>query len=111
ETVSALAKTLSRLEHKVTVVIPKYAVVAEAGLMMARRLTPIRFMVGEQQHEATLFDARLGSGVELLLIDLPDLFEGDEIYTGDARDAKRFGLFSRAAAELVRMRAAAGTGF
>lgn len=111
DAVAALAKTLSRLEHKVTVAMPKYPVVANAGLMMARRLTPIRFMVGETKMEATLFDARLGSGVELLLIDLPELFDSDEIYTGDERDAKRFGLFSRAVAELVRMRGEAGTGF
>lgn len=111
DAVAALAKTLSRLEHKVTVVIPKYGFVEGKGLMMARRLTPIRFMVGEKKVEATLFDARLGSGVELLLIDLPNLFEGDDIYTGDDRDATRFGLFSRAVAELIRMRAKAGNGF
>ncbi len=111
DVVAALAKTLSRLEHKVTVVMPKYAAVDQAGLMLARRLTPIRIEVGGEKREATLFDARLGSGVELMLIDLPDVFGGEDIYTGDDRDAKRFGLFSRAVAELVRMRAAAGTGF
>ena len=112
DAVGALSKTLSRLEHKVTVAIPKYAAVEGAGLMMARRLTPIRFKVGAEKREATLFDARLGSGVELLLIDIPDQFDQvEDIFTEDARDATRFGLFSRAVAELIRMRAAAGTGF
>jgi starch synthase len=111
EAVAALSKTLSRLEHKVTVAIPRYPAVEGAGLMLARRLTPIRFEAAGKKIEATLFDARLGSGVELVLIDLPGVFEGDAIYTGDDRDGERFGLFCRALAELVAMRSKARAPF
>lgn len=109
DAVAALARTLSRLEHKVAVVLPRYAAIDESGLMLARRLTPIRFEVGGETMAAALFDARLGSGVELMLIDLPGVFEGDAIY--GEHEARDFGLFSRAVAELVRSRAKAGTPF
>ena len=83
DAVAALAKTLSRLDNKVTVALPRYGAVEEAGLMLARRLTPLSVEVGGQKLDATLFDARLGSGVELLLIDLDGMYQDDAIYAGD----------------------------
>jgi starch synthase len=109
DAVAALARTLSRLEHKVTVALPRYPAIDESGLMLARRLTPLHVEVKGERVDATLFDARLSSGVELLLVDLPKVFEGPDIYGSD--DARRFGLFSRAVAELVRARQKAGTPF
>jgi starch synthase len=112
DVVHALAKTLSRLEHKVTVALPRYPMIDEAGLMLARRLQPLRFDARGRQVEATLFDARLPSGVEVVLIHLPGELDGDGIYGGnEIALARRFGLFSRAVAELVHKRATAGTPF
>ena len=104
DAVAALSKTLSRLETKVTIALPRYRALESAGLMMARRLTPLRFSAGDEKHEAMVFDARLGSGVELILIEIGGLYDRDDVYGYDD-DAARFGLFCRAVAELVRSRA------
>jgi starch synthase len=112
DAVHALAKTLSRLEHKVTVALPRYPMIDDAGLMLARRLQPLRFEARGRNIEATLFDARLPSGVEVVLIHLPGELEGDSIYGGNEMAlARRFGLFCRAVAELVKKREATGTPF
>jgi starch synthase len=104
----ALAKTLSRLEHKVTIALPRFPAVEEAGLMLARRLTPLRL----GNVEATLFDARLGSGVELMVIDVPGLFDdGAAPREGDMPSARRYGLYCRAIAELVTRKAKSGATF
>ena len=108
DSVAALARTLSRLGHKVTVALPRYPAIEESGLMLARRLTPLPIEVGGERIEATLFDARLGSGVELMLIDLPKVF-GAEMGAGD--EGRRFGLFSRAIAALLEARQVGGTPF
>lgn len=112
DAVAALAKTLSRLEHKVihkvTIALPRYQALEAAGLMMARRLTPLRFDVGGERVDATLFDARLTAGVELLLIDVPGAFDRAAIY-GEPDDAKRFGRFCRAVVQLCKAKADAGT--
>ncbi len=105
DAVAALSKTLSRLGHEITIALPRYRAVDEAGLMLARRLTPLKLARGE----AMLFDARLSPGVELVLVDLPGLYNRDGIY--DERGAaypdnlRRFGSFCQAVAALVQKRA------
>jgi starch synthase len=112
EMVAALAKTLSRLEHKVTIALPRLPAVEEAGLMLARRLTPLRLEHAGGTVEATLFDARLGSGVELMVIDIPGLFEGAAApVDGDAESARRYGLYCRAIAELTLRKQRSGASF
>lgn len=108
DAVAALAKTLCQFEHRVTIALPRYASIEQAGLMLARRLTPAQLEVGNETVQATLFDARLGSGVELLLFDIPSLYDRPGIYGADGAgyddNARRFGLFCRAVAEVVRKR-------
>ena len=115
DVVAALAKTLCQLDHKVTVALPRYASVDRAGLMLARRLTPLRLSVGGETLEATLFDGRLGSGVELLVVDIPGLYDRRGVYGEDGHDypdnARRFGLFCRALAQLVSKRKQEGRPF
>jgi starch synthase len=122
DVVAALSKALRLLGHKVTIALPRFPAIEKAGVMVARRLTPL--VVGADgagpRTEVTVFDGRLGSGVELLLLDVRDeagvgLYDRPGVY-GEAGvdypdNAKRFGLFSRAVVELVRQRAAAGTPF
>jgi starch synthase len=71
--------------------------------------------MGHQQVEVTVYDGRLGSGVELLLFDAPGLYDREGVYgeggVDYADNARRFAVFSRAAAELVRQRANAGAPF
>src|SRR5262249_37427194 len=91
--------------------------VEAGGLMLARRLTPIALPAdparGVPSAEVTVYDGRLGSGVELLVLDAPGLFDRPGIYgeagVGYEDNDRRFGLFCRAIAESVRQRAASGS--
>src|SRR5882757_3696516 len=99
DVVAALSKALRLLGHKVTIALPRYPSVEAAGVMVARRLTPLVIPAhpgSAERIEATVFDGRLGSGVELLLLDIPDAFARPGIY-GDAGEdfpdnARRFAL-------------------
>jgi starch synthase len=112
---AALPKTLKSLGHRVTVVMPRYAAFEESGLLMARRLTPLRLTLGEQTHEVTVYDGRLSSQVELALVDAPGLFDRAGVYGEKGEDypdnALRFAVLSRAAAELAKQRAGDGAPF
>lgn len=115
DVVASLSKAIRLLGHKVTIAMPKYAAFNASGIMLARRLTSISMQVLGENVEVTLYDARLGSGVELLLLDIPGLYDRHGIY-GDEHgefpdNAKRFALFSRAVVELMRQRWSAGTPF
>jgi starch synthase len=115
DVVAALGKALRQLGHKVTLAMPRFPPLERGGLLVARRLTPLTFAMGQQQVEVTVYDGRLGSGVELLLFDAPGLYDREGVYGEGGVDypdnARRFAVFSRAAAELVRQRANAGSPF
>lgn len=112
---SALPKTLKALGHRVTIVMPRYAAFDDAGLLMARRLTPLSLTLGSRTHAVTVYDGRLSSQVELTLIEVPGLFDRPGIYGEKGEDyqdnAVRFGVLARAAAELAKQKAADGTPF
>ena len=109
---SALTKHQKLLGHRVTLVLPRYRAFAESSIMLARRLTPLGFELGGKPREAVVFDAKLASGVELVLIDGPG-FDRAGIYGEAGQDypdnAERFAFFSRAVVELVLQREAAGS--
>lgn len=116
DVVGALSKALRLLGHKLTIALPRYAAVEAAGLMVARRLTPLVLPGPGERIEVTIFDGRLATGVDLLLLDVPGLYNRPGIYGDEeGRDypdnARRFALFSRATVEIVRQRALAGTPF
>jgi starch synthase len=106
---SALPKALRLLGHAVTIVMPRFAALEKHGLLLARRLTPLRFTLGDRAFEATVFDGRLASQVDLVVVDAPGLFDRPGVYGERGEDytdnALRFAVLSRAAAELVRQRA------
>lgn len=106
---AALPKHLKMLGHRVTVVMPRYPAFEDAGIMVARRLTPLKLELGGKTFEATVYDGRLASQVEITLIESPGLFDKKDIYTAD--DGERFAVLSRAIAELARQRADAGAPF
>ncbi len=106
---AALPKALRALGHSVTAILPRFPSLESQGLLLARRLTPMPFTLGGRTFEATLFDGRLPSQVELVIVDVPGLFDREGVYgergEGYPDNALRFAAFSRAAAELVRQRA------
>jgi starch synthase len=109
---AALPKALRSLGHSVTVVLPRYPALEEQGLLLARRLTPLRFTLGGRAYEATVLDGRLASQVDLVVVDVPGLFDRPGVYGERGEDypdnALRFAVLSRAVAELVRQRVASG---
>jgi starch synthase len=113
---AALPKTLKALGHKVTIVMPRYAAFEEAGLLLARRLTPLTLDLGGKTHEVTVYDGRLPTQVDLVLLDAPGLFSGEHragVYGERGEDypdnAMRFAVLSRAVAEIVKQRADGGS--
>jgi starch synthase len=111
DSVAALSRMLVQLGHEVTVALPRYPSFEEQGLLVARRLTPLRLASGDS---VTVFDGQLGSGVKIALFDGPDLFTRPGVY-GEEEDysdnPRRFGLLAQAAAALAVQRAAQGQAF
>ncbi|MDP9150448.1 MAG: glycogen synthase GlgA [Myxococcota bacterium] len=109
---AALPKALRALGHAVTIVVPRFAALEQEGLLLARRLTPLRFTLGDRAFEATVLDGRLASQVDLVVLDVPGLYDRPGVYGERGEDypdnALRFAVLSRAAAELVRQRIASG---
>jgi starch synthase len=112
---AALPKALRALGHRITVVVPRFPAFEAGGLLVARRLTPVRFQLGTRAIDATVFDGRLASQVDLVLVDVQGLFDREGVYGEKGVDYTdnylRFAVFSRAVAELVKQRADAGTPF
>ena len=109
---AALPKALRSLGHGVTIVLPRYPALEEHGLLLARRLTQLKFTLGDRAFEATVLDGRLASQVDLVVVDVPGMFDRAGVYGERGEDypdnALRFAVLSRAAAELVRQRVASG---
>jgi starch synthase len=112
---AALPKALRLLGHDVTIVLPRYPALESGGLLVARRLTPLKFELGDRTFEVTVFDGRLASQVDLVLVDVPGMFDRAGVYGENGEDyadnALRFAVLSRAAAEVAKQRALAGKPF
>lgn len=115
DVVASLSKALRLLGHRVTIALPRYRALESSSLMLARRLTPMSIEGPGERAEVTLYDGRLSSGVDLLLLDIPGLYDRRGIYGEEGQaypdNARRFGLFARAVVEVLRQRAKAGTPF
>jgi starch synthase len=109
---AALPKALRGLGHKVTIVAPRFPEFEAAGLLVARRLTPIAVEMGGKAFEVTVYDGRLPSQVDLVLVDVPGMYDRGGVYGKGNEDypdnALRFALFSRAAVEIAKARALGG---
>jgi starch synthase len=112
DSVAALSRMLVQLGHEVTVALPRYSSFEDQGLLVARRLTPLRLPSGES---VTVFDGQLGSGVKIALFDAPELFERTGVYGEGGADypdnPRRFALLAQAAAALAVQRASQGQAF
>jgi starch synthase len=63
-----LAKGLRALGHRTSLVAPLDAELQRSGIGLARRLSPLSIEIAGTAHERVVFDARLPSGVELVLL-------------------------------------------
>jgi len=112
---AALPKALRALGHKVTLVLPRFPAFEQGGLLVARRLTPVRVPLGGITYDVTLFDGRLASQVDIVLVDAPGFYDRPGVYGAGAEDfpdnAARFAVLSYTAAEIARQRATGGAPF
>ncbi|MDX2053746.1 MAG: glycogen/starch synthase [Polyangiaceae bacterium] len=103
DTVAALAKHLRHLGHEITILLPRYPGLEAQGLLLARRLSPLVLPSGV---EVSVLDGRLPSGVKLVALDAPLLFDRAGVYGEELSlypdNAQRFGLLAQAAVALVR---------
>src|SRR5947209_1289424 len=104
DVVASLSKALRLLGHKVTIALPRFPAIEAGGILVARRLTPLvlRDEGGGGKVEVTILDGRLGSGVELLLLDLPGLAGASNDAGATLSDPRASALFTRAVVEVVR---------
>jgi starch synthase len=107
DSIASLSRMLAQLGHAVTVALPRYSSFEAHGLLVARRLTPLRLPSGDP---VTVFDGQLGSGVKLALFDAPDLYTREGVYEDEhgkeySDNARRFGLLAQAATALAARRA------
>lgn len=116
DVVAALPKALRALGHSVTLVLPRFPAFEEQGLLVARRLTPIQLEIAGRSIDVTVFDGRLASQVDIVLVDAPPVFERASFY-GDDSVSEQQGLelrahvFSGAVVEIARQRAQSGRPF
>src|SRR5580658_6291873 len=112
---AGLTEALRMLGHKVTILLPRFRGLEAGGLLVARRLTPIRVPLADKSFEVTVFDGRLSSQVDLILVDAPGMFDRAEVYgergEGYPDNLLRFAVLSRAAVEIARQRAVSGSPF
>lgn len=105
--VAALGRALSNLDASVTIALPLSPEFQEAGLLLARRLSPLDLGAGGSEATAHAYDVQLPSGIELVLVDVGGPISGDAALL-DRATAERTGRFARAVAVLVEDRISIG---
>jgi starch synthase len=118
EVLDALPQALTRLGHRVTVIIPRYRRVAIGPNIGIVSPTPHRaepaadleatIDMGHRQFRTGFYVTEIGERLSVVFVDVPELFDRDGLYgtsDGDYPDnAIRFAVFSRAALEYLRLR-------
>ena len=104
EVSASLADALGHLGHSVTLVLPRYRVVAVDD---AERLQT-RLRLGDRVQSVSFYERRLSDHVTVVFVDVPELFDREGLYgtaDGDYPDNQlRFAVLSRAALEYPRLR-------
>jgi len=105
EVVSSLACALPRLGHRVTVVMPLYRQVREAGLTIFSTGQTLSIPLSFKNLQADIFQTELHPDFQFFFIGQDSLFNRDGLYGtayGDFEDnAERFIFFSRAVVEMI----------
>ena len=112
EVAAALPKHLKLLGASVAIVAPRLREFEAAGLFVARRLTPLSFEFAGEKIDVTVYDGRLPSQVELVLLDVENALGDRDALLGsgenDAVRARRSSAFARAILELAIARSRQG---
>ena len=102
----ALALALEELGHRVSIVLPAYRQVFDAGIALDESGIRVTTTVGERMQYAEVLTARIGRAIKIYLIRADHYFDRTHLYgtsEGDYPDnVERFAFFSRAALELLR---------
>jgi starch synthase len=101
---AGLPEALGRLGHLVTLVLPKYRGTDVTGA----HPQSVRLELGDRAQDVTFHTLPARGGVTTVFVDVPDLFERDELSGSEGMDspgnAWRFALFDRAALEYARLK-------
>lgn len=100
----ALPAALRTLGHRVTLLLPFYRGIDPAARSLARRLARVPVGLGPETLEVEVFEGRLGSGVEAILLGQSRLFDRERIYGDDPDEPLRFAFFCRAALSVLAER-------
>lgn len=102
---AALSAYLQRSGHDVRVLIPAYARIGAAGVGIEAvdGLSDLSMQAGARSIRYSIRRTVLdGPGLPVYLLDCPEFFGRDSIYTNDADEHLRFVLLSRAALEMCQ---------
>lgn len=112
ESVAALGRAMASQGHQVTFVMPKPSNLEQAGLLVARRLSPLEM---SHQRKATIYDGQLGNGIPVLLVESDLLAARNGAYGDEAGEYTdnfaRVAELTRIAEAVVAARASAGKPF
>jgi starch synthase len=112
DVIASLSKALRALGHRVTIALPRYPAIEQAGVLVARRLSPLVLRGPDGPvTEVVLYDGRLGSGADLLLVDVGKPGGSDGIDRPEGGDAVAWATFARSVAAVVADRARGDTPF
>lgn len=105
EVIFGLAKALNQRGNEVTIVLPCYRQVRQAGYELQHLKQTLTIPLSFKSLTAEIYTARLQSGLEFFFIGQDSLYDRDGLYGtqfGDYQDnAERFIFFSRAIPELL----------
>lgn len=103
---AALPAEISQQGHTVKVIIPFYKMVRDNNLPMIVKCPHLYVAVSNVTYHVRVISIMLPHGVEVLCVDVPDLFNRDGLYgtaEGDYRDNDiRFVLFQKACFALLK---------
>jgi starch synthase len=109
EVVGDLAQALARLGHRVNVFLPRYRTIDAELLREFTAAHEVRVQMAGQAMSAQVWRGRMpGQPVEVYLIERPDLFDRDGVYTDTVSgepysdNARRFIFYSRGVIETLR---------
>jgi starch synthase len=107
DVVSGLSRTLVKMGHKASIYLPYYRQVAKAIPSPPVVLPSVTIPFSYYNRFVRILDGGQHNGVQLYLVDSPELFDRENFYatpSGDYPDnAERFGLFCRAVIEATKV--------